>query len=233
MKIIFLNTWDGKQTDAISEFLQTHKKDTDIFCLQEVYDGGMREVALRHLLDFTEIYKYEYGFKDETGVEDYAQAVYTHNGIKIIKSEYLFKESPVSGLGISITIELNGKILHILNYHGISRPKDKLDTDARLGQSQKILSYYKNLSGPKILGGDFNFLPETESYNMFIQHGYKELVKFSNISTTRNRLYWDNRPQKHLFSDYIFTSTDINVKNLTVPQIEVSDHLPLILEIEI
>jgi endonuclease/exonuclease/phosphatase family metal-dependent hydrolase len=233
MKIIFLNTWNGKQADAISEFLQTQKKDTDIFCLQEVYDGGMREVALKCLSDFTEIFKYERGFKDETGVDEYSQAIYIRNSIKINKSEYLFEESPESGLGISIIIEFNGKILYLLNYHGVSRPKDKLDTDARLGQSHKILNYYRSLSGPKILGGDFNFLPETESYNMFIQNGYKELVKLSNVSTTRNRLYWDNRPQKHLFSDYIFTSTDINVKNLVVPQIEISDHLPLILEIEI
>lgn len=232
MKLIFLNTWNGKQTNAISNFLQTHTNNTDVFCLQEVYDGGMRKIALNYFHEFTEIYKYQYGFQDEIGIEDYAQGTYIRKNIKIIKSGPVFGESPVSGLGIAVDIKLDNQILHILNYHGISRPKDKLDTEARFSQSQKIVNYYNKLSGPKILGGDFNFLPETRSYDTFIQHGYHELIKSNNISTTRNRLYWDNRPQKHLYSDYIFVSLDINIKNLSVPNIEISDHLPLILEIE-
>jgi endonuclease/exonuclease/phosphatase family metal-dependent hydrolase len=230
MKIIFLNTWEGKQANAISDFLEAHKTDTDIFCLQEVY-GNMRKLAKNHLHDFNEIYKHQDGPEFETGIEDYAQAIYVRKNIKVLKSEEIFEDSTKAGLGLAIDVELNGKILHILNYHGISRPKDKLDNDVRLDQSIKIIDYYKDLLGCKILGGDFNFLPETESYNIFIKNGYKELVKSSNTPTTRNRLFWDNRPQKHLFSDYIFISHDIAPKGFQVPNIEISDHLPLILEI--
>ena len=230
MKIIYLNTWEGKQADAISEFLKVHKIDTDIFCLQEVYEG-MREITKNLLQDFNEIYKHQDGPDFETGIEDYAQAIYIRKNIKILKSEELFENSTKAGLGLAIDIEFDTKILHILNYHGISRPKDKLDNDARLSQSKKILDFYNTLSGPRIIGGDFNFLPETESYNTFIKNGYKELVKSSNTPTTRNRLFWDNRPEKHLFSDYIFISQDINPKTFQVLDVEISDHLPLILEI--
>ncbi len=230
MKIIFLNTWEGKQSDGFYDFIKQHIPDTDIFCFQEVYDN-VRDLLSKLLIDFNEVYKYQFGFEFEKGIEDYAQAIYIRKNIKVLKSEELFKNSTKAGLGLAIDVELDGTILHLLNYHGISRPKDKLDTEARLGQSKKIIDYYNNLSGAKILGGDFNFLPETESYNMFIKRGYKELIKFNNIPTTRNRLFWDNRPQKHLFSDYIFISKEIEPKKFQVPNIEISDHLPLILEI--
>ena len=231
MKILYLNTWEGKETDAISDFLEVHKKDTDIFCLQEVYEG-MRKIAKDYLQDFNEIYKHQDGPEFETGIEDYAQAIYIRKNIKILKSEELFENSTKAGLGLAIDIELDGKIFHILNYHGISRSKDKLDNDARLGQSKKIIDFYNNIVGPKIIGGDFNFLPETESYNIFIKNGYKELIKSGNIPTTRNHLFWDNRPEKHLFSDYIFTKDGVNVTSLEVPNIEVADHLPLIIKID-
>ena len=38
MKIIFLNTWDGTVKKEIERFITNHSKDTEIFCLQEIYE---------------------------------------------------------------------------------------------------------------------------------------------------------------------------------------------------
>lgn len=231
MKIIFLNTWNGRMKNEIVDFIKLHKSTTDVFCFQEVYDGDFRKLIIEILAGFTEIWDYKKGPTDESGNDDYAVATFVNRSLKIASKSSLFDEPPGNGLGISTDVEKDGKIFHVLNYHGISRPKDKLDNEARISQTQKIINYYKKFSEKVILGGDFNFLPQTDSYENFIKDGYRELILTNNISTTRNKLYWDNRPQTHLYSDYIFTSKDVEIKMIEVPKIEISDHLPMILEI--
>lgn len=204
MKIIFLNTFEGKQHSEISEFFKIHSPDTDVFCLQEATDT-LRDMLAEYLSEFGEVHDYRLGFKDETGIEEFAQATYTKKSLNVIATELVYRKLDPAGVGIATTIDCNGTLLNILNYHGISRPKDKLDSLKREEQSRILISHYENKPGVKILGGDFNFLPSTKSYKTFLDNEYQELIQKYNIPTTRNRLYWDNRPQKHLFSDYVFT----------------------------
>jgi endonuclease/exonuclease/phosphatase family metal-dependent hydrolase len=79
--------------------------------------------------------------------------------------------------------------------------------------------------GKKILCGDFNLLPNTESIAM-LEKGMKNLVKEYGITSTRSHHY----TKEHKFADYIIVSTDIKVANFEVLQEPVSDHLPLLLE---
>ena len=184
-----------------------------------------------YLYDFDETYAYRYGFANEINVEDWAQATYVRKSFAVKSSRPCFVDGAPAGLGIATEIQLRDTLLHVLNYHGISQPKDKLDTKERVEQSQKILTWFRDKQGIKILGGDFNFLPTTKAYALFKEEGYRELIMEFAIPTSRNRLYWDNRPQKHLYSDYLFVSEALSVLHFSVPGIEVSDHLPLILEI--
>ena len=55
-------------------------------------------------------------------------------------------------------------------------------------------------------------------------------VKEYQISTTRSPLYRNFAEMK--FADYTLVSPGIEVKTFLVPQVEVSDHLPMILEFE-
>ena len=79
----------------------------------------------------------------------------------------------------------------------------------------------------KILCGDFNLLPNTESLAI-LSEDMKNLVKDFDITSTRSKLY--TKPEK--FADYILVSPDVSVKKFTVMQDEVSDHLPLLLEFD-
>lgn len=232
MKIIYLNTWEAKQESEFRIFLEEHVSTTDVFCFQEMYDET-RLIADEYLKDFNEDHADAFAFEDNTGIEDFAQATYVRKAFTTLKSELIVDKNKPHGLGIASTVLYKGETVHVLNYHGISRPKHKLDTPERLQQSKTIVSFYKDKPGPKILGGDFNFLPETQAYKLFGTVGYRELIHDFKVETTRNHLYWDNRPQKHLFSDYIFLSKDIVVDSFTVSQLEVSDHLPMILEVSL
>lgn len=67
---------------------------------------------------------------------------------------------------------------------------------------------------------------------MFEKNGYKDLIKDYKIPTTRNKVAWKMYPDNpQLYSDYVFVSSGIEVKSFSVIENEISDHLPLILEI--
>lgn len=119
--------------------------------------------------------------------------------------------------------------------HGVPRPGHKLDTDGRLRQTEQIITWLKSYEGLlTVVCGDFNLLPRAESIKRFAAAGYRNLIVDYAIPTTRNRLIWEQYPDnKQLFADYTFTSSDVKVTGFTVPSIEVSDHLPMIIDIVI
>ncbi len=128
-------------------------------------------------------------------------------------------------------------LLTICNVHGTAWPVNKLDSDERLEQSKKILNFVNKQPGEKIITGDFNLFPQTKSVTIFEDAGFCNLVKNFNISTTRGSLIKKMHPEYYVagrifqeFADYTFVSPGIKVKNYTVPDLPLSDHLPLILE---
>jgi len=228
MKIIFLNTWNGKMKDGITGFIKSHLADTDVFCFQEVYPD-MRRFCHELLSDYNETHAY----KDLGNEDDFPQGTYVRKNIKEV-SEIIFEGQMDVGLGIGTEINYDGQTIRICNFHGRAFPGDKLDTPHRLKQSQGLINFYKNRGGLKIIGGDFNMLPETKSMRMFGENGYRDLIHEFGIKATRNRLAWEKFPDNpQYFSDFVFLSRDVKLKSFSVPDVEISDHLPLILEIGI
>jgi hypothetical protein len=160
------------------------------------------------------------------------QSTYVKNEYKILKSEAFLGTDPYIGLGLYSQIQANNKIINIANIHGVARPGDKLDNPKRLEQSKMIIDHMAEVEGLKLIGGDFNLDKNTESVKMFEKNGYRNLIEEYEIDMTRNHLSWDLHPHKQLWADYLFVSPEIKVKSFEVPKNEVSDHLPLIMEIE-
>ncbi len=128
-------------------------------------------------------------------------------------------------------LETAGGSLLVGNYHGIARPGSKLDNDERLAQSHELRRALATHPGPVVLIGDFNLLPETESIHL-LERDFRNLVIERAISTTRSRLNpYYGTPEEQPHADYAFVSADVTVVSLEVPDVEVSDHLPLLLDI--
>lgn len=227
MKIVFLNTWNGKIVEGITEFVREQSRDTDIFCFQEVH-AEMRPICQNILTDYEEFF----AFKTIEGI-DYAQATYVHKKIKVIEIVEALNERTGCGFGLNVKITIDGQIFNVCNFHGMPFPGDKLDNPDRLRQSQGLLDFFKDTTDAKIIGGDFNMLPDTQSMRMFAKNGYRDLIDEFKIKTTRNRLNWEKYPgDPQFFADFVFLSPDVKLNNFTVVNNEVSDHLPMILEIE-
>ena len=222
MNIIFLNTWAGTRKKDISKFLKEQSLLTDIFCFQEFRDE-MPALCREILADYTEM---------SLQKPSMYEAICARKNIPILASGSLLQNDPHIGSGCYIKIRHKEDTMYVCNIHGWPWPGDKLDDNHRLKQSEKILEFFKDKEGLKIIGGDFNLLPDTESVKMFEEHGYRNLVKEFNVQTTRDHLSWDRFPSKQLFADYVFVSPEVKVKSFSVPHLEISDHLPLILEVD-
>lgn len=228
MRIIFLNAWHGKRQDGLRDFIAGQVETTDIFCIQEFL--GPPQSLFESL---GSDWKGVHAQKGERG-RTFSEATYVKRPIEVLSSEALLKNIPNVGLGLSALLKTQGGNIRVCNIHGVAYSEDdKLDNSDRLEQSRAFLDHLRPLSGSKVIGGDFNVLPETESIRMFEQEGYIDLIKKYEIKTTRNRLAWEMYPgHEMLFSDYVFVSPDVKIKKFAVPQNEISDHLPLIVDIE-
>ena len=127
-----------------------------------------------------------------------------------------------------INLAAGAKRLTVFNLHGLHNGLDKEDCDERIEQFTKVKTLLGETKTPKIVCGDFNALPETESLRMF-ENNMENLIKKYGIQSTRSSIY--KKPER--FADYVLVSPEVKVSNFSVPSVEVSDHLPMVLEFDI
>jgi endonuclease/exonuclease/phosphatase (EEP) superfamily protein YafD len=123
--------------------------------------------------------------------------------------------------------------LVVANFHGTPDPPHKLDTPERIEQSRQILDVLADGPPDVILAGDFNLLPEAKSIAM-LGHRFRNLVCEFAVPTTRSYLNpHRGTPQEQKFADYVFVSSGVRIQGFVVPDVLISDHLPLILSFSI
>lgn len=228
MKIVYLNIWDGLLWDALAAFIKEKSGDTDVFCFQEV-----RKDTIGPLRELLPSYQDVFASVDKIPDDSFAQAIFVKQPFTIVASATVLDKAEEPGFALIATMTNGDDTVHVANVHGIGHPM-KHDTLERLFQSRTIMEHMRGKVGPKIVGGDFNVSPETESLAMFKGEGYRELISDHKIRTTRNHFAWDRYPNDPMYySDYVFVSPEITVTAFTVPENEISDHLPMIVEVEI
>ena len=244
MKVIFLNCCYGLKFKELAKFLKECSKEVDVFCLQETEPNLNKKIA-------DELPNYEQYYTDVKtklkSIPKYGQtillnkdkdlSVTSYNIVEIFKNRF-----PNYGFMQTISLFKGSKKYLIANLHGRSQPGHKMDTLARLNQSKNIINTLSSYTSYDIvLGGDFNLDPKTKSIKKIVDAGFRDLVKEYSIKTTRNKLAWSiskKRYAKHakyygkqLFADYCFISDKTSVNSFEVPNILVSDHLPLIIDL--
>jgi len=237
MRIIFLNSWFGRVGKAFLDFVNKQSKDTDIFCFTEVTPELFEN--LKSILKNHEGLYEKGNFLKSLSVVD-GMAIFLKNGLKHSASSKLniYRNSTRdTGFAQYVSVDKNNKTLHLLSVHGKTHPGHKFDTGTRINQSKRILNFFDDKDGPKIIGGDFNLMPDTISVKMFEKWGYRNLIREFGIKSTRNRISWEqfkDQPGfvKQYFADYAFITKEIKVDGFSVPDLEISDHLPLVLDFE-
>jgi len=252
-----LNIWGGCRGPEFFDYLKQLAPQTDFFCFQEVFRSSQSAQGRDFVghpqvwSELKECLRGHKGFFEMTSKNhdlikpidfdvESGQAIFVKKNFQVKsfdctgiygKKGESFNPS-VTNLPTalqSVQVAIGGKNLSIYNFHGIAYPGDKLDTPERVSQSEEILKSVSKVSEPKILCGDFNLMPETQSINILGQT-MKDLIKEFKIENTRNEISWGMYNNKQYFADFTFVSPDIIVENFKVPYNLVSDHLPMILE---
>ncbi|MDO8664159.1 MAG: endonuclease/exonuclease/phosphatase family protein [Candidatus Liptonbacteria bacterium] len=259
MKLICLNIWGGQIYEPLIKFVREQAESTDIFCFQEVYRSPRKDIEVSSktrinildelsgaLPDFNYVFHPVLSGFDNSGPIDLniemGQVEFVKKSFPIVSSGEVslyssrsdaasrkqtfspseFGYSRISNGDSGITL-IN---VHALTYH----PDDKLDTPERLEQSRLIKKFAIKEKGNVIICGDFNILPEAESVKTF-GDSFVDLIKKYDIKTTRSKISpWYGKPNELKFSDYAFVSPTLKILNFQVPDVEISDHLPLIME---
>jgi exonuclease III len=227
MKVIFLNLNYGRNDfEGVLNFI-IENIESDIFCFQEIKDEIKNEID-SILKDFESSFiSKELGEFGSFNLATYINKKYENFSFEIIEDN-LQQTTPA----IFLEISSGNSKWNILNFHGQPFPGDKLDTEDRINASKRLIKFMNNKNGYKIIGGDFNLLPETKSITSFENFGYQNLIKKFKIKTTRNNNAWKLYLDKQYFADYAFVSDNVEIKKFEVIENMISDHLPQILEIE-
>jgi endonuclease/exonuclease/phosphatase family metal-dependent hydrolase len=237
MRIETLNIWGGQVTEPLLKHFREKEDSVDIFCLQEVFNGKP-PVGNSFPNAVVDIYsRIADTLPNHTGYfrrsQDQGLASFVRQDILLDGEGDIFVYRWLESMEgeDSKTHERNlqymqfmheGKEYTVANLHGLWNGQGKTDTEDRIAQSQKTKAFLDQQSGAKILVGDFNLRPDTQSLAI-LEEGMVNLVKEYAITSTRSSLY----PKAEKFADYILVSPDVSVKDFRVLNDEVSDHLAL------
>jgi endonuclease/exonuclease/phosphatase family metal-dependent hydrolase len=251
MKLISLNTWGGRVgKEAVLGFFSRHQ-DADIFCLQEIWQGGEEQARTLHGVAAAEkiMFNLFQDISDTLPVHRayfrphrenyYGLALFVKNPLSVLEEgevyvhknkDFVSERAGHHARNIQyahLSTEYGPRT--ITNFHGLWNGGGKADSEDRLVQSDRIIRFLETISHPFVLCGDFNLWPETESIKKFELFGLRNLIREYGITSTRTSFYpKENSP----YADYAFVSPSITVKDFKVLPDEVSDHAPLFLEFE-
>lgn len=253
LKVVQLNIYRGKWFDKVVDFLKGEKP--DIICLEEVTTNKLNHykdknislfAELKMRLDMEGVYDCVVQYKNLPG-SSFGNAVFSKFKIRTSKvvamkdggefdydfereSDFIRDRPFVPRHLLDTTLEVEGLNMHAICVHG-AWTVPPADNEETLRQAEIIAQHLQSLGNtPFIMGGDMNMPKETKVIEKISKFG-NNLMSGSGISQTLNpRLHY--LKDTELAVDYIFASSHFELKSIKVPQVDISDHLPVVAELE-
>lgn len=250
VKFITLNIWQGGNLlDEALLFLQ--EKDPDILLMQEVYNGKdfLYEQKYRTFDLVKKILSFSYAsfspaFLDTRAIGSIDRGNAVFSKFPILGNTTIAYDLPYGKFDeehdrsnyekVPMCIEhavlsIQGNKYNIYNLQGVWG-KDGKDNERRLKMSKVLVEEVKDKEHV-ILAGDFNLNPDTKTIRNIEE--YLCNVFKDKLITTFN-IKQKKRPEfAESVVDMVFISDDINVIDYSCPQVDISDHLPLVCDLEL
>jgi len=252
VKFLQINIFKGKYLDKLVEFIK--RENPDFISMQEVTTRGFnlyndRDVSVFELLcSYLRMHGEFNGdlqlSSDHKSV--FGNAVFSKYSIvqKHVLSLKKFRPVTISELDgdngrireqinrhlLDVIVKIKNRFVHIFSWHGAWTAPPH-DTDETLRQGRLVRDYLNNVDGTFILGGDLNAVMASETVKL-ISSVANNLMLNAQAKMTTNPAVHRISPRGYLV-DYIFASRDVDLISLKVPQVTVSDHLPIVAEVEL
>lgn len=253
LKVVCLNIWNGGIVfEPMMAFLQ--EQAADVYLFQEVFDDLdptlEKRYRSRQLLTETLELKHQHfapTFLEEVDGREIVQGNFIlsrfplqevsiiHYDVPFQKRENVRPQFPFTPRTLHHVIaDVEGKPLHLLNTQGIWG-EDGFDTPRRIEMAKTIVREVEKAgSDPVFLAGDFNVVPNTKTISLIeekLVNVFKDELKTS-FNVPRKDLVRDPGFATAVV-DMVFVSKNIRVLSHNCLDVDVSDHLPFIVEIEL
>lgn len=254
IKYLTLNMFEGgKQNLELKAFFL--KERPDILCLQEVYDTADNSLSERfHSIEvltgffpeYSHVYAPELLYHDQGKKYHCGNAIFSRFPIKETKTifydlpygeyeryngydlAYDFSKQPYNLLHAELSV--GDASLNVFTTHGIWGTHGG-DTDRRLAMGDTIINQIVDKQHV-LLGGDFNLYRNTQTVRNIEEH-------LDNVFGDTLKTTFNIRKKPHVGNyatsvvDMLFVSHDIVIKKKSCPDVDVSDHFPLLAEFEL
>lgn len=231
LRVMTFNIHYGEGRDGVQDLSRIaeiiREANVDIVGLQEVDNFQPRSKFVNQakwLADELGMYGV-YGANLSVGPSQYGNAILSRFPIV----SYTNMPLPSSGLEprgcLRAEIEVGGRQLAFLSTHlGLSK-------DERLGQVHSILDVVRKLSIPTVLVGDWNDTSDSQEVVAATEMLNDVYVRLKRGKEEATFAFGAGKPNVRI--DYVFVSSDIVVIDAQTIDTRVSDHLPVIVELDI
>ena len=233
MQILQWNIWYREDIKNIVEELK--RINADVVCIQELSFVGDDRTSVSVL---NQVYPYIYYEIADTFLDGRSQCNAILSKYPFVNKNKCYVQEPgmdkndyskEGRIYLEVSINKNNKVYNIGTTH-LSYTHKFEETDLKDKEVNKLIDIIKNKNN-YIFTGDLNTIKTSKYIN--------EISKYYNYYETTNT--WTTKPFSYngfeaneldYKLDYVFTSSDINVKNIKVIDTEYSDHLPILCEID-
>lgn len=249
LKVVSLNIFEGELLDQATDFIID--QEPDVVLLQEVYGGNASEdqkqfrtfEVLQKALGLPHShYAPSLRHNREEGKFLIGNATFSRH--PILKEEAIFFNEPYSD-DFVVSNETNHLYPHNLLCTAIGTPVGEanifnihgtwdLDGDNFSEQRKQMSEAIIKATASKtrvILAGDTNAKPTNQAMRNVEEH--LSSVFGDNLKTTFNMKRKDNPGYATAAVDMMFVSSDVKVLDKSCPNVDISDHLPLVATLKI
>jgi endonuclease/exonuclease/phosphatase family metal-dependent hydrolase len=150
------------------------------------------------------------------------------HGAFVDHQEWAIADRPRLVQAVRLVDRTAARTVTVAHLHGLRDPEGKHDTPARRAQAERLVRLVDGVRQPDdltVVCGDFNLLPDSETFNLLAAVGLVDLVGTTDTRTSRY-----TKPVRH--ANYLLVSDVDAVQRFETPATpEVSDHRPLIVDI--
>lgn len=247
LKLITYNIFHGKYLDRVIDFLKTEKP--DVLCLQEAATSGLGLAAndmnmfeeIKTRLDMSGEYRRMCWGEKDSGKYDIGVAIlsrvpvtgwidfrYERDVTKKVLEPSLEDRYNLPRVLLGAKIDLNGVEQWVFNTHFTITP-DAQSNSHQLTQAHRVKQFLADYPDT-ILCGDLNTAYQTETYRI-LSEGMID-VSLGEIPTLHPTIHPVGYLNHHV--DYVFLPPKgVNHISTRVPVVDGSDHLPIVVELEL
>ena len=203
----------------------------DLVGLQEVDRGVERTGRRDQIAELARLTKMEYAFAPNLQFQGghYGVAVLSRHPIMELdhrRFEHL-REAERRGF-VRVAVRVGGRLINFVTTH-----LDYQHADNRLYETRQLLAALSDIETPLVVVGDFNDEPSGDSYKLMTEKFADGWAETGKGATRDGPTFPADKPTKTI--DYVFYRRDAGTRarNAKVTNTLASDHLPLVVQVEI